>query len=1781
MENRSRDVAIIGMAGYFPGAEDIFQFKKNLRAGRDFITLPGSDRVKLTIGSIKGSLTSAGYLDRIDSFDHKFFNVSLAEAQQMDPHQRLALQVVFHAFENAGYGLSKLSGSNTSLYASDVNLSYHKIFPDGTMIDATSITGNLNSALAGRLSRYFNLRGGAMLIDTACSSSLVALHLACNDVLLGDSEMSIVCGVNLIIDPAAVDYTTRLGIVSPNGKARVFSADADGTVGGEAAIAVVVKRLDKAVEDGDRIHAIVKAVGVNQDGSLSASLTAPDAIAQAELLTSTWKKAGIEPSDIDLIECHGTGTRLGDPIEVNAICKALSLRSADSPKCEISSVKSVIGHTNTVAGLAGLVKAVLSLQSKEFFPSANVGELNPLLDINGAPINVTRNLQHWEKGARPRIASVSSFGLIGTNCHAVIQESPNEIAVQQERTYKSFLFPFAAKSWKSLLKALRKFVEFYDQGEQLYPADVSFSLVRCREHYPVRVAFVESSIEGLVSHIKDFLVREQPSPGHGRSIWYFPSNTGVSLEQLKSFRTYHPGFDNIIALLDRYLVNKPSDNLISFVFQYALGKVLMSAGERVTAIANGVGGLAISAINGVMSVDQAISKIEKNDFVVKNISEGLRKLVSDSPAPIGFVEVGTAGELKSTTANINGSFEINSIENELSETAYLALVKRLYEKGFTVDVVSAIPNSGRRIDLPPYQFEDTRCWIKETIDEKYSVPLTATVIPSTFYKLLPKHQPITALPRSSMTFLIATDSMDLWKGRLEKLNPSRVVFILAGNRLVKKDNGDYEVDFTNESECHVLAKSLSDDMHHLDVFITCFKDGGEDVDQETLERGLQRTFLPLLNMARAFHDFISGRRAKFINISVEDKPVTKRCSVSPKNGMQIGFLRGIISDFPGLDLVNISTDYLHLNSDLPSVLANEISGQLKERFVYYFDRKRFVQQLVARELGEKPGFDFTLLKTGAYVITGGATGIGYEISKSILEKTDGEAQLIIFGRASVDRRYEALRSLNQMGKREVFYYSVDVSDALSLEKVMKDIKQKFGKLDGVIHSAGVVGPKIDIRSKQKDEVWKVFSPKVFGTLNLHQATIDLLPDFFVTFSSLNSIFPQKYTSDYAAANAFMDAFVDQQQTGFTRAMSIMWPGWSETGMRVENDIDYAAMAEGLKALSNEEGVNCFYAAMNARASNVIVATVRENLLLSNPFFAFEPERSSGIRTTTQNDAPIETWSSTEFAIGLIWKKVLRLDDLKLADDFFDIGGHSLNGSQMINMVEDDFGVQLEFEYIYEHRTVQALAKLVNSLRGNETKSKSTSEVSTNNYVNLAPQQKGIWYLNEIYGPNSFYNIPARFEFNKAINYDALQRAFNNVVNDHDALRTIFISDGSPGVQQRILTNVVADIDFIDLRGKANSPLVLERLLKEEAEHQFCLSEWPLFRFRMILIENDRSVMLFNVHHIIIDAWSLATIFFSELMAAYEIECNHHEGPVRKRDVLSRSQYSDYIKSIDDLLKNEEYLAGARDFWRSHLRGSQGMQILPLDWPREKVRSYRGESIQFTIAADCVNKLTELAKKGQTSVFIVYMACLNVLIRNISLSDDVLISTSVANRETNRFEKVIGLFATLLVLRNNVNSTMKFTELVTQVKRTTNSAMRFKDYPLEAILDDLDVRRLPDRNAFCDVVFTWHSIFLKGELMSSQVSKLGEEYNSNNISKYDLHFHGFQHNDGSTSFVLDFNRDIFKRRSATGFCQQFEKIVTQVANDPETEVGELRISNSKKTAVNSEKGFDFDASQFVS
>ncbi len=478
-------IAIVGMAIRFPGADSVEQFWQNLQQGVESISF-FSEADMIAAGLNPELIQNPRYvkarsiLENVEQFDAKFFGFTPREAAITDPQHRLMLECAWESLENAGYNSETYPG-RIGVYAG-MGLSSYSLFnlyPNRDLIESVGVFQTLISNdkdfLPTRISYQLNLRGPSVNVQTACSTSLVAVHIACQSLLNGECDMALAGAASIRVPQQSGYLYQEESILSPDGHCRPFDANAQGTVFGNGAGIVVLKRLEDAIADGDTIRAIIKGSAINNDGHLKVGYTAPSVAGQAEVIAEAMAVANVNPETVSYIQTHGTATALGDPIEIAALTQVFSGHTDKKACCAIGSVKSNIGHLDAAAGIAGLIQTVLALEHQAIPPSLHFESPNPQIDFENSPFYVNAKLSEWQAGETPRRAGVSSFGIGGTNAHVVLEEAP--VTSQKVPTSRQpQLLVISAKTVSALEQATQNLSDYLKTHSDCNLADVAYTL---------------------------------------------------------------------------------------------------------------------------------------------------------------------------------------------------------------------------------------------------------------------------------------------------------------------------------------------------------------------------------------------------------------------------------------------------------------------------------------------------------------------------------------------------------------------------------------------------------------------------------------------------------------------------------------------------------------------------------------------------------------------------------------------------------------------------------------------------------------------------------------------------------------------------------------------------------------------------------------------------------------------------------------------------------------------------------------------------------------------------------------------------------------------------------------------------------------------------------------------------------------------------------------------------------------------------------------------------------
>jgi acyl transferase domain-containing protein len=508
-------IAVIGMACRFPGgADNPDTFWRLLRERGDAIREVPPDRWNIDDyydpDLEPGTMNTrwGGFLDQIDEFDARFFEIPPREAASMDPQQRILLEVVWESLENAGLDPHQLAGTQTGVFVGVSTWDYSRLLADAPTRGGTGIA---LSVIANRLSYALDLRGPSFVVDTACSSSLLSAHLACNSLRNKEADLALAGGVNIILTPDATIGFAQAGMMAPDGHCKTFDASANGYVRGEGCGILVLKRLSDAQRDGNHILALIRGSATNQDGR-SNGMTAPNGGAQVACVRQALQNAGVQPDEISYVEAHGTGTPLGDAVEVQSLREVLMDGRNMEQTCVLSAVKTNIGHLEAAAGVAGLIKVILALQHKAIPPVVHFNTLNPNISLTGTPFVIPTELYPWPVTGSPAYAGVSGFSFSGSNVHIILSEAPDEETSIANFERPRHIFALSARSPSALDTLIKRYQHLVAEMPEASLADICHTAGAGRAHLEERLAFTASTLTQLQDRLEEastLLAQEQ------------------------------------------------------------------------------------------------------------------------------------------------------------------------------------------------------------------------------------------------------------------------------------------------------------------------------------------------------------------------------------------------------------------------------------------------------------------------------------------------------------------------------------------------------------------------------------------------------------------------------------------------------------------------------------------------------------------------------------------------------------------------------------------------------------------------------------------------------------------------------------------------------------------------------------------------------------------------------------------------------------------------------------------------------------------------------------------------------------------------------------------------------------------------------------------------------------------------------------------------------------------------------------------------------------------------
>lgn len=1237
-----KPIAVVGIGCRFPGgvnhADDFWEMLAN---GKHGITQLYQQRWRWdefydadaeTPGKVY--TRGMGLLEDFEYFDNEFFGIPATEVESMDPQHRLLLEVAWQAIEHAGYGPAQLAGQRVGTYIGIATQDYSQVGNRlGNPEDLTPWhgIGNAFSAAAGRINHLLDLRGPAVALETACSSSLVALHDAVAGIRRGECEAALVGGVGLIINPCTSIIFSKAQMLSRDGSCKTFDANANGYVRSEGCGVVMLKPLQQALKDGDSIHGVIQGAAVNHDGKTQ-GITAPSELAQQQVLSHALENARCDANDIGYLEAHGTGTPLGDPVELAAVQSVYGKeRSPDNPLW-IGSVKTNLGHMEAAAGISGFIKLLLAIKRQQIPPHLHMTNPNPYVPWQQMPVRVPERLEPWAgldqansgKPYAKRYGGVSSFGFSGTNAHVVVSDYLEE-ATAESATQRHWPCPVSAKSMPALAERLQQLTHYLSDHPDTCIEDMAMTLAAGRDHHRHRILLwaentsdLQSQLETLQDQIETQAVdvrskRAQPASLLCGGLDNVDDNVVQTLLQQEPSLALHffhyakqaGESDQLPDSIEEACIGLQQNPIKQLCLHLAV--VAYSSQLQIPInefIGTGVGVLAAAIAAQSIAFDHAVqwlrgerdsltclapqqklSRLSEQGFesIKRQALPGLLEQLKQQDWPVCTVPLGQPDRSVILTVGKGWQSEEQTLltlqgtaakqNDQASRKGFQQWLQQLYLAGVSLDwsALFSHPDSvARRIPLPTYPFQRKR-FLNPLIDHYYLEGLLDEDNRQWVYQL----QNL-ALP-TAPTAKVMGDSKDSVHDDTNEYS----LVVLSGRAEAWAESGAtvLSVDFQKQSFDESVAQQLN-----------------EQFSENASTDSLQALILDLPTATELLDRAGQTRRFQWIlGIShwLQSSAVHPKLYLySEHSGPEWGFWRGIgkalaveLAPYWGGLLLNQTQQ--SLNQEKLQAVFSASQERLEDAFLFQPDGIE-VERLTRVDPSSllEPHHYPAPIKSGAlYLVSGGSGGVGESVLRWLMEK--GAKHISVVSRSGFQLE-GGLRSLANELNVTTYALSLDLTQSDARSQLQQQVEAIGLPLKGIFHAAGQFD-LTPVSQLTPEQCVAISDVKVSGCRVLHELSLQCQPDLFVTFSSIAAAWGSAGNLHYAAANAYLDSFIVWRQQQGLPGLSIQWGPWQGKGMAFDNEEE--ARRRGLHPLANKPAILLLEYLLSVRQSQAVVADV--------------------------------------------------------------------------------------------------------------------------------------------------------------------------------------------------------------------------------------------------------------------------------------------------------------------------------------------------------------------------------------------------------------------------------------------------------------------------------------------------------------------------------------------------------------------------------------------------------------
>jgi len=928
---------------------------------------------------------------------------------------------------------------------------------------------------------------------------------------------------------------------------------------------------------------------------------------------------------------------------------------------------------------------------------------------------------------------------------------------------------------------------------------------------------------------------------------------------------------------------------------------------------------------------------------------------------------------------------------------------------------------------------------------------------------------------------------------------------------------------------------------------------------QNIDEHLDGSLYCILLLTKSFDHSTAG---EVVVVTSDGAEIPGDSPVNPYATAVFGMMSSVKVELPDLKIRCIDVG----SKSIAGLYEEVIQGDGKQIVIAVREGLRYGRTIIKAV----PNVPVKVKKSGVYVITGGGSGIGLEILKAM---ACYNSIFIVLGRRRFPPKFtwefitaeshpDIVNSIKEFLWAEkqgstVVYYSMDIANAKGLKGLLARVENKFGKIQGVIHGAGV-GGGVRVNRHSVETFRQTLLPKIHGTINLFEALDPAELDFFICFSSLNALIGVDRESNYCAANAFLDGFAAMLRQRGIFGFSVRWPFWTETGMGFRMHQGHFENIPSSISITNEEGLQLFQCMLENGYSDLVITKDDPSLIPENLYFVSKDGdhvSTPQITYTSSQNTNRDFFQELEEEITTIWKNVLSKETIDMDDNFFRIGGHSLLGIQVRNQIERQGRVRLEYRDIVDHPTIRQLCKKLRSLSREEEVQFIPTAPASDLYP-LSESQRTLWMAWQTQENPTLYNVFLFYESSETIDSAAMKSALYFLMERHEILRTTFIvRDGDPWQTVLAMSEVMVPLE----RVAAMDEKAYATLLMTAANHSFLLDKGPLFKVWIMDRSGRDSVVFISLHHIIIDGWS-SKIFLQELFKCYEA-CIANTPPQLPP---LRIQYKDYSYWENKMLA-QPLRVKDRDFWKACLAHGACTLDIPTDFNRNQIRNGRGSIVRFQLKPTTSNGIQLLAAQKGVSKFVVGMSALQLLLYRYTGQDEFYIGSPSSLRTVADLEQQLGYYVNMLPFYCNLSATDTFHSILSKTNELLKRIQDFQFYPFDRMIRDADLKKITGRNYLFDVTFTY-------DQQESDRSAMGSTGLPSN-SKYDLEFNVVETPVGISGYII-YDVELFKKETVAEMAHHFTNLLDIVTlNQP---INRITIDNEpSQDPIRDKTVIDFD------